>query len=218
MNSRTKFFGLSLLAILTVACDSASSAPPPSASSKGKKSGEVETAASKGGLDPKDPLAAFLDDGEDKSPGEIRDNQVNYLWGQVEKLNSQADSYDRECFRMSTSMIRRETGKLILPSGANTGAGSAVAGIGALGVGLLSGSLSGDWGSALGDVGGDAGKYFGDGVSAEINRAAIKQGVGYINDLEASDMATCQAKVKNIKAKVASMVRQINDLRNLGTE
>ncbi|MBM4252647.1 MAG: hypothetical protein FJ146_11800 [Deltaproteobacteria bacterium] len=221
MKMRTAILGISLIALVTTACDGASSTPPPSGkAAKGGGKAEVDKNASKtsGELDPNDPFAAFIDNGEDKTPGEIRQGQVYYLLEQASKLNSLADTYDRQCFGMSTKMLDRETQKLILPNSSATGAGQAVAGIGQLGVGIFQGSMSGNWGSALGSIGGTLGETVGQGVDAEINKAAIKAGVNQLNGLEAADMATCQAKVKNLKAQAASMRRQINDLRNLGTE
>lgn len=223
MNIRTAILGISLIALVTTACDGASSTPPPSGkASKGGGKAEVDQSASKnskksGELDPNDPFAAFIDNGEDKTPGEIRQGQVYYLQEQSAKLTSLADTFDRQCFSMSTSMITRET-KLILPTSSATGAGQAVAAIGQLGVGIVAGSMSGNWGSSIGSIGGTLGETVGKGVDAEINKAGIKAGVDQLNSLEAADMATCQAKVKNLKAKAASMRRQINDLRNLGTE
>ncbi len=211
-------FSLGLVSLVTVACDSASSAPP---STSKNKSANIDKNASGGDdkskLNDKDPLSAFFDNGDEKTPGELRENQIYNLQSKADRLNSLANDYRGKCFNMSTSIITRDT-KNLLPAGTKTGAGAAVAGIGQIGVGVLGGGLSGNWAQSISGVGSAVGKSFGEGVSAEVNKAEIKADINYINSLEAQDMATCEATVKNLKAQAAVMYRQINDLRNLGTE
>ncbi len=219
MSRYTIIISLSLVGLISLACSTEPAAPPTSKSAKKGGSASVDKSASDTSkLDSKDPLAAFLDNGEEKTPGQLRENQIYNLDNKASRVNSLADTLSRNCFKMSTNQIDRELNKGLTPLNTATGAGAAVSGIGQIGVGVLAGSLGGNMGSSISGVAGAVGKSFGDGVSAEINKGEIKAGISYVNSLEAQDMATCEAKVKNLKAQAAALYRQMNDLRNMGTE
>jgi hypothetical protein len=219
---------LSLVTMVVTACGTAETPPPPTKNATGAISQNASLAQGNGagsngsGLNPKDPLNAWLDDGKEKTPGQIRARQVSYLTNQVQYLSGLANTYDSQCFKMSTDMLNREISRGILPANTPTLAGSAFAGFGALAIGGLGvGMAGGDMtqiGSIVGQQGGAAGKSFGEGVDAEINKRDIRNGIDHINGMVAGDMETCEATVKNYKAKIRTMMNQINDLNNLGIE
>jgi len=199
------------------ACSDTSSAPPPVTAKKE----QAASISSKGKLGANDPLNAFFGSDEKNKAGEIRGQLVGQLNNEVAYLNSQLDGVKRTCFQFQKEINALQT-RLIMDLNTKTLAGGITSGIGnAIGGGIVA-SVNGGKGSAVGNAVGTFGteisKNLGDGLSGDINKKEIGDGVGVISSVIGNNMSDCLATSKNIMTKIVQKNSQINDMIALGTD
>ena len=209
------FLGLS-------ACADTSSAPAPvTAKTEKNASTSSSDSAGKTKLGANDPLGAFYGSDEQKKAGETRGQLVSQLNNEVATLYGRLQNVERTCFGFQREINNLQT-RNIMDLNTKTLAGGATSaiGIGASGAAVagLSGGSSSAIGGVIGSAGTDAFKSLGDGLSGDINKGEIRDGVTTISSVVGNNMSDCLSYGKNLQTQIAQKTAQINEMNALGTE
>ncbi|MCX6106471.1 MAG: hypothetical protein NTY08_11645 [Proteobacteria bacterium] len=202
------------------ACSDPSSAPAP-VTAKAETNASTSGSAGNKKLGANDPLGALFGSDEQKKAGETRGQLVGQLNNEVATLYGRLENAKRTCFGFQKEINSLQT-KMIMDLGTKTLAGGAVSAIGIGADGAAAAALgdgkSSSIGGAIGSAGTDAFKSLGEGVSGDINKADIKDGVASISGVIGNNMSDCFAYSKNLMTTIAQKTAQINDMNALGTE